>query len=278
MPGRDTELEGDGTYYAHSRTGLPCSTWEPLEVHLHRVADGDPDSNLTGAADFADAFGAGNWGRLAGLWHDLGKFAPKFQNYLRETANLAEDDPQRLQLRGSVDHATAGALHAVRQLGPAGRLLAYAITGHHAGLPNTNAEPGERSSLESRLECPPDEARAALDLAPRNMLESGRPLRLSLTLDQNDNRHSSFQLAFFTRMLFSALVDADYLATEHFFKPRQAESRTKTQPSMTDLAGELEGYLSGFDATDTTVNQWRAYVLDASLSAARRPPGAPWFG
>ena len=62
--------------YAHTRTrpdGSPApeSEWEPLEVHLREVAEL--------AAEFASTFGAGEWGRLAGLWHDLGKYSPVFQ-------------------------------------------------------------------------------------------------------------------------------------------------------------------------------------------------------
>ena len=57
--------------YAHTKTrpdGSPApeSEWEPLERHLQEVA------KLAG--EFADAFGATEWGYLAGLWHDLGKY------------------------------------------------------------------------------------------------------------------------------------------------------------------------------------------------------------
>jgi CRISPR-associated endonuclease/helicase Cas3 len=33
------------------------------------------------AGSFAESFGAGNWGRLAGLWHHLGKYSEAFQTY-----------------------------------------------------------------------------------------------------------------------------------------------------------------------------------------------------
>ena len=52
-------------YYAHSLEGKPPSEWQPLEEHLKNVAEM--------ARSFADAFGAGDWGYLAGLWHDLGR-------------------------------------------------------------------------------------------------------------------------------------------------------------------------------------------------------------
>jgi len=64
-----------------------------------------------------------DWAHYAGLWHDLGKYSDDFQRRIR-------GDPRR------VDHSTAGAQHAVSELGDPGRLLAYCIAGHHAGLPD----------------------------------------------------------------------------------------------------------------------------------------------
>jgi CRISPR-associated endonuclease/helicase Cas3 len=47
-------------YYAHSKEGSPPSEWQPLEEHLKNVAEI--------ARKFADSFGAGDWGYLAGLY------------------------------------------------------------------------------------------------------------------------------------------------------------------------------------------------------------------
>lgn len=63
------------TYYAHSLENEPPERWEPLEQHLEKVA------RLAG--DFAHQFGAREWGEVVGLWHDLGKYSERFQNYLR---------------------------------------------------------------------------------------------------------------------------------------------------------------------------------------------------
>lgn len=54
-----------GKYYAHSLNGRPPSEWHPLEEHLKNVAEM--------VRFFADDFGAGDWGYLAGLWHDIGR-------------------------------------------------------------------------------------------------------------------------------------------------------------------------------------------------------------
>ena len=61
-------------YFAHSLPGCPVEEWEPLEGHLQAVAD------LAGK--FADKFDAADWGRVAGLWHDVGKFSAEFQDKL----------------------------------------------------------------------------------------------------------------------------------------------------------------------------------------------------
>lgn len=61
-------------YYAHSLPGKPPEEWQRLEYH-RAVAEL--------ARGFADAFGAGEWGYLAGLWHDLGKYSDNPQMPIR---------------------------------------------------------------------------------------------------------------------------------------------------------------------------------------------------
>jgi|GEM_PF-3480570 len=77
-------------HYAHTLEGRPPEDWEALEDHLHLVAEGK-ESGFSGAAGFADAFGAHEWGRLLGLWHDLGKYSPEFQAYLRSSNGLVPE-------------------------------------------------------------------------------------------------------------------------------------------------------------------------------------------
>jgi len=101
--------------FAHSRPPpFGEETWEPLEHHLNRVAD------LAGA--FAKPFGGDDIATIAGLLHDLGKAKPRFQDYLR---GLVASEP----------HATAGAKLCADRFGDqVGRMLAFCIAGHHAGL------------------------------------------------------------------------------------------------------------------------------------------------
>src|SRR4051812_29787472 len=112
-----------------------------LRSHLGRVSQSRmaaPQNSPPGVArlaeEFASAFNAGGWGRVAGIWHDLGKYSDAFQDYLGRGAG-SDGDVHTSEVAGRIDHSTAGAQHAAR-LGPAGRLLAYGIAGHHAGLPD----------------------------------------------------------------------------------------------------------------------------------------------
>jgi len=64
-------------YYAHTKKGRPPEEWQELEVHLKNVAEV--------ARSFAEVFGAGEWGYLAGLWHDLGKYTMDFMKCFKVT-------------------------------------------------------------------------------------------------------------------------------------------------------------------------------------------------
>jgi len=97
------------------------------------------------ASERASAFGAGEWGYFAGLWHDLGKYSEAFQKYL--TMSNGEDH-HVAETKGHVDHSTAGAQYAARQVPVIGHLLAYAISGHHSGLLDAASE---NDCLESKL-------------------------------------------------------------------------------------------------------------------------------
>ncbi|PIP08721.1 MAG: CRISPR-associated endonuclease Cas3'', partial [Syntrophobacteraceae bacterium CG23_combo_of_CG06-09_8_20_14_all_50_8] len=188
--------------YAHTKEGRLPEAWQTLEDHLKQVAEL--------ARSFADEFGAGDWGYLAGLWHDVGKYSKEFQKYLL----AANDDDSHIETKpGRVDHSTAGAKHAFRQAKNEGKLLAYTIAGHHAGLPDGKSNEG--SCLTKRLE----KANPSCDACPDWILDlpiiKGLPFPL-------DKKRFYFQISFFARMLYSCLVDADFLDTEAFMNPAKS--------------------------------------------------------
>jgi CRISPR-associated endonuclease/helicase Cas3 len=246
--------------YAHTLPDRP----DRSEEDWHRLEDHLRDSAQL-AEDFASAFGSGAWGRLAGVWHDLGKYSDAFQDYLRASAGSGEV-AHASEVSGRVDHSTAGAQHAAR-LGLAGRLLAYGIAGHHAGLPDNEAgESGLSSRLSKRVE-PTDNAPAflldhPLPAPPRLRVSGGGPRR-------------AFALAFFTRMLFSCLVDADFLDTEAFMNPGRAGLRRNDSASCPELLARLDEHLADKQrrAADTHVNRRRREVLSECRAKCTLPPG-----
>jgi CRISPR-associated endonuclease/helicase Cas3 len=239
-----TQPAGEEVFYAHSLPNEPRERWHRLEDHLRGTA--------ALARSFADQFGAGRWAQIAGIWHDIGKYSQEFQRRL-------DGDLHK------VDHSTAGAQWADRTFKQAGRLIAYAIAGHHGGLPDGSAV--GHSCLRERLA----KNVPALDTASNVMLSLDEQLESPPWLDKTRYK---FQLAFFTRMLFSCLVDADFLDTEAFLKPRDAAIRSDF-PDPNTMNERLSKTLAGLcaEAKPTKVNLARRDVLDACLNAADLAPG-----
>src|SRR3990172_2283204 len=110
---------------AHVRQDEHGNWYEhPLEEHLRAVGEM--------AAGYASTFDASSWARLAGVWHDLGKYSAEFQRYIRSASGYERGEAHIEGAPGKVNHSTAGAIHACDRLGPKGRPLAYLIAGHHA--------------------------------------------------------------------------------------------------------------------------------------------------
>lgn len=249
-------------YWAHSRgVDPPDRPPEPhlLADHLHAVA------KLSSA--FAASFDCEAWGRLAGLWHDLGKYRPGFQRYIHQT-----HDPDA-HIERVADHAkthsAAGALHAINVLGPdIGRVLAFLIAGHHAGLPDRHESDGAGASLQARLANGESEyAEAIGESIPADILAG-------TMLAPNSVAKAGFAL--WMRMLFSCLVDADFLDTERYFTPEKAAKRDH-YPELRDMKKALDAHMARFSeaATDeaSAVNAKRAEVLAACRQKAALPPG-----
>ena len=250
-------IENNITYLAHVRQ-LPDGRWIEhfLEEHLLAVA--------VLAAEFASVFNSQDWARLSGLWHDLGKFREKFQQYIKSVSGY--DAEAHIEgAPGRVDHSTAGAIHAIEKLGMPGRIIAYLIAGHHAGLPDWN---GEAASLFQRLE----NGKAQGYLTEARLAEPDAVL-----LDQPPPASlppKDGSLALWIRMLFSCLVDADFLDTEAFMNERRKDLRAG-YPALNELLSAFDQYMNDktANATDSPVNRIRAEVLRQCCEKATLPPG-----
>jgi len=256
---------GRALVYAHSTNDGTKANWQPLPDHL------------IGTADLAEAFGRrfglARAARLAGLLHDVGKYAPAFQARL-------DGAKQR------VDHSTAGAA-IVQQLARGGsfedritaELIAYAIAGHHAGLPDKRG--GEAgAALAQRLEdfAMDPAMNVALDAAWRADLraEAGDLLSefkwgpteqpTSAAEKSAAKVRSAFRIAMLGRMIFSCLVDADYKDTERFYARVENRQIDREWPALRDILPGLirrfDRHMAGKRSADTPVNRLRAEIFD----------------
>jgi CRISPR-associated endonuclease/helicase Cas3 len=240
-------------FFAHSVEGErePSDRWQPLSEHLTAVA------RLAG--QFAKPFNRAELAAAAGLLHDLGKYSNEFQ--------------RRLQGGPPVDHATWGAKVAIERYARCGGyLLAYTIAGHHAGLANGAGE-GRRIALRDRLQAP----LPALLPAWQNEIRLPDALPLPIEFVAQSEDRFQFRLAFLVRMLFSCLVDADFLDTEAFYtRIENAASRRRSraqQPSLDTLRTALDHHLADFDPTASDIAGIRARVLGHVRENASCDPG-----
>lgn len=223
------------TYLAHrSEDGRT----QPLKEHLEGTA--------TLCAAFANSFGAADQGKLIGLAHDLGKGSAAFQ--------------ERLFGGPKVDHATWGALACAKL-----DLLwgAHCVAGHHGGLLDGGSwtdqagDPTLMGRLKKGMDgkIPPCE--------PTETLHHVTPPAFWGSDGMTD--------AFFTRMMYSCLVDADYLDTEQFMQG--GDLGRGLYDSLPTLLARLEAYVAPWWSPKTPLNQWRCEILRACLDKGAEPKG-----
>ena len=243
------------TCYAHSAENRPESDWQTLKSHAENVA--------ALVAQFAEPFGAAEIARYTALLHDLGKYSEPFQNRLRGAAK-------------PVNHSTAGAKEAITRWKMTGKLMAYCIAGHHAGLANGSGEGNNRSTLKERL---------AADIPALNPVwqaEIPLPEKIAAPPLKSNPKYPGFAQAFFTRMLYSCLVDADYLDTEAFYARLDGKTVARGgYPSLEALQQAFNQHLQNVraDAKENSeggqaeLNRLRNDILDHAQQQAALPPG-----
>ncbi len=245
-------------YYAHSTGTADRSDWQLLDRHLRQVA--------LRAAALGNKFGAAKAAALAGGLHDLGKYSDAYQAYIGGRGP------------GGVDHSTAGA-QELRKL-VSGRddqlfaeLIAYAIAGHHAGLPDMSSS--EASALSDRLK----KHTEPLDDIWRNEIEVDPTGLAPKCFKLRSDGRGPFQIAFLGRMIFSCLVDADFLDTEAFYTSVDGRQIDRTWPV---LPAEIDRLIVGFDghmadkhrdSEDTLLNRLRSEILTHARHKAALPRG-----
>lgn len=239
-------------FYAH--TPNEAGAWHGLEDHLRSTA--------RRAEMFARAIGpeAAALAYHAGLWHDVGKFGSSFQRYLRDQA-------RGVGTTGSGgDHKGAGAVQVL----PVCDWLAFVIAGHHGGLPSAAGLKGKLDTWRQPVPHVADALSTARLHAPDLLTSPGR-------LPLPDVFGTEWQVEFFLRMLFSCLVDADFLDTEAHFDRGRGMARTLMALELESLWRQFsvnqEALIARSRDAQTAVNEVREQVYRAALEAAKLPPG-----
>ncbi|MEW5718610.1 MAG: CRISPR-associated helicase Cas3', partial [Chloroflexota bacterium] len=238
-------------YYAHTKDGKDESEWQKLIDHLTRVGNY--------AAEFGRDAGISEMAKIAGLTHDLGKYSKEFQERLRGS-------------KRKVDHATAGATELTHLFKgtpqePLAALLAYCLSGHHTGLLDYGSSsdlPGD-GTLQARLKtdvCDYSAYKTELDLAT---LEFPQQLHI-----HPSKGRMGFSLAFHTRMIYSALVDADFQETEEFIQGKKPRGEHESIQALRD---RFNDHLRHFDNPETDINRKRTETLRACMDKTTEKPG-----
>ncbi len=228
--------------FAHSLDGVPQAQWQTLRAHAKGVQEL--------CAKFAKDFASVEAASLIGQVHDAGKVHPDFQAHLRgENRNHP--------------HAADGAKWLDAHIPTLGRLLAYAVDGHHAGLPDGV---GDDTSLTSHL-CKAQEPQGVEEKPPKDV-RTLLPAFLTACAPEDRPR----KLWLWVKMLYSCLVDADWLDTERFMDAARAASRPETFDDLPTLLDRYRAHMATFRA-DSPVNKLRADILSAVLAKAKNAPG-----
>jgi CRISPR-associated endonuclease/helicase Cas3 len=191
-----------------------------------------------------------------GLWHDLGKYAEKWQRALREAIAYEQKTGERKRGLG-VRHSMHGALLATKY----SYMASFCIAGHHSGIPN-------RSDLDSKIK----DAQAELDEV---VLKAGVELPSLLPKGKLEPQFGhKLHIELMIRMLFSALVDADRLdAAAHALGQPY---KVLEYPSIAELERRFQQSRARAIAKSTApkhVNKVRQEIYDYCVQAGQNERG-----
>jgi len=218
------------------------------------------------AAKFAKPFNSSEWAYALGFAHDTGKSTDEWQDYLKNKSGYGYDEDAHLEEKGKIDHSSPSAkIVELLYSGFHGRLLAYCISGHHAGLPDWDT--GDQKSLNYRLQQKQTAANAKL-IAQEicDQIIACKPQNLPW-----DFESQSLDLSLWARMLFSCLVDADFLSTEYYMTPKDVNTRGG-YASMTQLLERFNTFMAKKKANSpkNDINTLRETVLANSREAGKK--------
>ena len=228
-------------------------------AHLNEERTQTLKDHLCGTAElagrFAGRFGKADWGYACGMLHDIGKYSLAFQDKIKNNSNR------------QVDHSTAGA-KACFEKGGMYSFMSYCIAGHHSGLPDygSSSDPGNAPTLQGRKKKHIEDCGAYKS-------EIHIPEIKTLPFDPKHSPDPDFSLSVFIRMLYSCLVDADFLDTEYFMKEGRTQRETGEEPSV--LLEKLKKHVAGWllNEDTETVNGRRTEILRHCFECGHKERG-----
>lgn len=228
-------------------------------AHLNDEHTQTLKDHLCGTAElagyFAGRFGKADWGYACGMLHDIGKYSLAFQDKIKNNSNR------------QVDHSTAGA-KACFEKGGMYSFMSYCIAGHHSGLPDygSSSDPGNAPTLQGRKKKHIEDCGAYKS-------EIHIPEIKTLPFDPKNSPDPDFSLSVFIRMLYSCLVDADFLDTEYFMKEGRTQRETGEEPAV--LLEKLKKHVAGWllNEDTETVNGRRTEILRHCFECGRKERG-----
>ncbi len=248
-------------FAAHTPQSQP-GLWHGLKDHLETVA---AETEIK-----AEKLKGSRLGYYVGLWHDLGKYNPKFQDFLQQ-AHVAKLAGQK-EPKQKVPHAVYGAFLA-KELGC--QPLGFLIAGHHAGLSNLKGD----NSLDQKLKNSEQLAiyQSLLSLASQEIpsIKTSEDLRSYFKPFGQDR----IAVDLFLRLIFSCLIDADRLDTEHFANPEQSQLRQDRANAVTIAQlwevfdRKQQEFVKQAKNPESKVNRVREEVFQHCVKAAKCEPG-----
>ena len=219
------------------------------------------------AAEFAESFGFAYEAGIAGRFHDVGKYSRTFQRRLAGSNEKYEHSSAGMYL--FLNRALSGSAGIYADM-----LAAHMLAGHHSGLPDT----GNKNDTELEATLFGKKRRretAGIDFeAYKNELGELPTLNELppefLPSKKCPDRWFSYQ--FLGRMLFSSLVDADFLDTERFMSDGNVVR--DGGEDFERLIEKFDRYMAeNFKGKTGKLNENRAQILESCRKAADQNKG-----
>ena len=214
-------------------------------------------------------------GELLGRLHDAGKAQPAFQRYIRgESAAKAPHSAAGALLATSLLYKFSVEL-GLKKLPRTSQLLAYAISGHHRGLYNYAELQNKLEEVDCKDRCKKTaEALTKLTAEIQSWAKEHAEATETSLKELAKQVGATEQAQALVRLLFSCLVDADFLDTEAFMdeerKGRRHEATCGYAP-LESLRDRLTKHMEGF-STEGKINEARRAFLNQCREHGRTCP------